>query len=66
MKIPRVFEISNATKNFIKEFHKIPGEVFPVFTANNSTEGAAKKFPVRDMFKELPIARPILNGFAWK
>ncbi|KAJ7455880.1 hypothetical protein FB451DRAFT_1407704 [Mycena latifolia] len=32
--------------------------------ANNSTEGAAKKIPAWDVFKELPIAWPILNGFA--
>jgi hypothetical protein len=31
------------------------------FTANNSTEGAAEKLPIWDVFKELPI---ILTGFA--
>jgi hypothetical protein len=36
------------------------------FTANNSTEGATKKYPIWDVFKELPITRPILNGFSWK
>jgi hypothetical protein len=34
-----------------------------VFTANNSTEGGAKKIPIWEVVKELPIAQRILNGF---
>jgi hypothetical protein len=37
--IPRVFEISDATKILIKEFHKIPGEVFPVFNRSRTKGG---------------------------
>jgi hypothetical protein len=33
------------------------------FTANNSTEGAAKRITIWDIFKELSIARPIPDGF---
>lgn len=35
----------------------------PMLTANNSTEGATKKFPIWDVFKELRIGWPILNRF---